>query len=144
MYCPVCGQEILKFEKACSRCGFSEFREEISDRDEHIKWLKGTVVPYGIRYILSTMSPSEAKWIRLTLGMEDGIKHPDEEVAKMADVCVNRIYQFRAKMIRRLQRLPCQIKLKELENNKEELQFPGEENMTRYGFNDKQETSPVE
>ena len=71
-------------------------------------------VPYGANYILSSMSPTYAKRIRLVLGLEDGIKHSDEEVAKEANVCVNRIQQHKATFLRMFKRLPCTIKLEEL------------------------------
>ncbi len=116
MLCPVCGQEILDLEQSCSRCGFDELHKEVTDCDEHIKWLRETVVPYGIRWILSNMMPTEARRVRLVLGWEDGIAHSDEEVARMEDVCVNRIYQHKAKLLRALRRLPCAQKLKELQN----------------------------
>jgi len=117
VYCSVCGQEIFDSEQSCSKCGFDEIYKEITDKDDHIKWLRETVVPYGINYILSTMSPSELKRIKLLLGLEDGIIHSDEEVALMENVRITRIQQQKAKFIRRLIYLPCQIKLQELLNN---------------------------
>ena len=116
MNCPVCGQVIVDNITKCSKCGFEELHKSISSRDEHIQWLQSTVVPYGINYILSTMSQTEAKRIRLVLGLEDGIEHSDEDVAKKANVCVNRIYQHKAKFLRIFKRLPCTIKLRELLN----------------------------
>ena len=54
------------------------------------------------------------KRIRLVLGLEDGIEHSDEEVAKEANVCVNRIQKHKATFLRIFKRLPCTIKLEEL------------------------------
>ncbi len=117
MHCPVCGQEIFDLEKTCAKCGFDEIHKEIADKDEHIAWLRKTVLPYGVNYILSTMSPSESKRIKLLLGLEDGIIHSDEEVALMENVRITRIHQQKSKFIRRLIYLPCQIKLQELLND---------------------------
>lgn len=115
--CPVCGQEMPDSEKLCSRCGFNELHKEIANRDEEIQWLKETVVPHGIKYVLSEMMPTEARRVRLVLGLEDGIVHSDEEVAKIYDVCVNRIYQHKASFLRVFRRLPCTKKLQELQND---------------------------
>ena len=116
MNCEVCGQEILDSETSCFKCGFSEIYKTITDKDEHINWLRETAVPYGISYILSTMLPNEEKRMRLLLGLEDGIVHSEEEVAQIENVRVERINQQKSKFIRRLIHLPCCIKLQELIN----------------------------
>ena len=114
MKCPVCGQENTDSAPKCVRCSFEELHKEFSNNEERIKWLQEKAVPYGANYILSSMSPTYAKRVRLVLGLEDGIKHSDEEVAKEANVCVNRIQQHKATFLRMLKRLPCTIKLEEL------------------------------
>ena len=114
--CAVCGEINLKPANLCSKCGFGELGKKCATKDEEIQWLKEKVIPYGINYILSDMMPTEAKRIRLTLGLEDGISHSDEEVAQKEDVCVNRIYQHKAKLHRALKRLPCTLRLQELQN----------------------------
>lgn len=117
MNCPVCGQEIDNNFTVCSKCGFEDLNKIPSDKEEYIRWLQNTVVPYGINYCLSKMIPSEAKRVRLVLGMEDGVIYSDEEVAKIENVCVNRIHQHKAKFMRLFRRLPCTIKLQELLNS---------------------------
>lgn len=114
MNCPICGQENVDNAPKCIRCNFEELHKEFSNKDEHIKWLKKTAIPYAAQYVLSIMSPMEARRLRLVLGLEDGIKHTDEEVAKKEDVCVNRIYQQKAKFLRLIKRQACVIKLGEL------------------------------
>ena len=120
MNCPICGQENVDNAPKCIRCNFEELHKEFSNKDEHIKWLQQTAIPYAAQYVLSIMSPMEARRLRLVLGLEDGIKHTDEEVAKKEDVCVNRIYQHKAKLLRLINRQPCVIKVKELKEAKGE------------------------
>ena len=114
MKCPVCGQENTDSAPKCVRCSFGELHKEFSNNEEHIKWLQEKAVPYGVNYILSSMSPTIARRLRLVMGLEDGIEHSDEEVAKEANVCVNRIQQHKATFLRMFKRLPCTIKLEEL------------------------------
>lgn len=110
--CPVCGAEIINVNSNCPSCNFDEVSKNFANNQEHIKWLKEKAIPHGINYILSQkMMPTEAKRVKLTLGLIDGINHSDEEVAKMENVSVNRIYQHKAILQRRLKRLPCSKKL---------------------------------
>ena len=113
--CPVCGAEIIDENSNCPNCNFEEVAKRFDDNQEYIEWLKEKAIPHGVKYVLSDMLPTEARRVKLTLGLIDGIKHTDEEVAEMENACVNRIYQHKATFWRRLKRLPCSKKLNVLE-----------------------------
>lgn len=107
MRCPVCGEIQSDNTKKCPKCAFDELHKEFLNKEDNIEWFKEDVIPYGINYILFMMLPHEADIIKLRIGWDDGILRSAEEVAKIYDVCVNRIHQIEAKFIRRFNRLWC-------------------------------------
>ena len=124
MKCPVCGELYDSYIYKCSQCGFEQLNRDFINRDEYELWLKEVVKPYKdnyranrkypklsgdaaiklekiIKMLSQTLLPREEKIIRMLLGF-DGEPMSPVEVAKVYDVCVNRIYQIEAKMLRKL------------------------------------------
>ena len=63
--------------------------------------------------VLSTLTPREAKVLRLRFGLEDGRQRTLEEVGKEFDVTRERIRQIEAKALRKLRHPSRSKKLKD-------------------------------
>ena len=124
MKCPVCQADNEQNMSVCPICGFEQLQAEFINQDEYALWLKEVVRPYQDNYkankkypklsseaaqqfeetllqLAKTLSPREVKIIRMLLGL-DGEPMSRLEISKVYNVCVNRIYQIEAKMLRKL------------------------------------------
>ena len=124
MKCPICQTDNEQNMSACPICGFEQPQREFINNDEYDLWLKEVVRPYRDNYkankkypklsseavqqfeeilqqLAKTLSPREVQIIRMLLGL-DGEPMSRLEISKMYNVCVNRIYQIEAKMLRKL------------------------------------------
>ena len=124
MKCPICQTDNEQNMSICSICGFEQPQREFINQDEYELWLKEVVQPYRDNYkankkypklssesaqqfeetlqlLAKTLSPREVQIIRMLLGL-DGEPMSRLEISKVYNVCVNRIYQIEAKLLRKL------------------------------------------
>lgn len=104
MKCPVCGNE-APFSPVCKKCGFDDIRCIFLSETKRDEWVDKVVQPYAFQYLLSRLTPSEKDVAKKRFGVFGGKVISREELAQEKNVCVNRIMQIEAKIIRRVRRI---------------------------------------
>lgn len=104
MKCPVCGNE-APFSSVCKKCGFDDIRCIFLSKTKHDEWVDKVVQPYAFQYLFSTLTPSEEDVAKKRFGIFGGKVISREELAQEKNICVNRIMQIEAKIIRRVKHI---------------------------------------